>query len=320
MTTGESDPRSTVAGPHANTLGSAVDAKRNSNMQTKPSRSAAINSALRIFQIYNRTKYLSNKHDSYFQVYEEVFSKYVGKVITFVEVGVLNGGSLFMWRDYFGPSARIVGVEFNPEAAKWRAEGFEIFIGDQADPAFWDDFYRQVGPVDVLLDDGGHGNAQQIVTAHKAIEHIRDGGTLVVEDVHTSYFREFGNPSKYSFITFAKRLVDAVNSRFPAVNIVNNDYGKRVFSIAFFESIVVFNIDARRSFICAPTTNGGISGDAKDFKFKSTAQAAIADAQDALEAKSKRIPLLYGVQRRAFRIVHYVVARFNSRKLKRFFD
>ena len=31
-----------------------------------------------------------------------------------------------MWRDYFGPKARIIGVDFNPNAKKWEEHGFEI--------------------------------------------------------------------------------------------------------------------------------------------------------------------------------------------------
>jgi hypothetical protein len=129
-----------------------------------------------LLEIFQKTKYLSVKHTSYFQVYEEVLARFVGKPITFVEVGVFNGGSLFMWREYLGPQARIIGIDMNPDAQRWREHGFEIFIGDQSDPDFWDRFYAEVGNVDVLLDDGGHMNQQQIVTAHKALDRIRAQG------------------------------------------------------------------------------------------------------------------------------------------------
>ena len=51
------------------------------------------------------------KHTTYFHVYEELFAKYRGKPVTFVEVGILDGGSLFMWRKFFGQSARIIGID-----------------------------------------------------------------------------------------------------------------------------------------------------------------------------------------------------------------
>ena len=49
----------------------------------------------------------------------------------------------------------------------------EIFIGDQADPKFWKNFYKQTGKVDVLLDDGGHKNIQQITTFMGSVKFLR---------------------------------------------------------------------------------------------------------------------------------------------------
>ncbi|RJX32176.1 MAG: class I SAM-dependent methyltransferase [Oxalobacter sp.] len=208
---------------------------------------------LKIYKCYKKSKYLSIKHSSYFYTYEELLAKYRDKAITFVEVGVLNGGSLFMWRSFFGSHARIIGVDFNPLAQKLEIEGFEIHIGNQADPKFWNDFFSIVGDVDIFLDDGGHANDQQIVTVHQAIPHIKDGGVLIVEDTHTSYFKEFGNHSKYSFINYAKVFIDKINSRFPSVNTSKNLLNKFVYSMHFYESIVCFSVDRKRCFENTPT-------------------------------------------------------------------
>ena len=134
------------------------------------------------FKSYIKSPYKSIKHNTYFECYEHFFSKYRGKKITFVEIGVLGGGSLFMWRDYFGPAARIIGIDLNPAAKKFENDGFEIFIGDQEKPEFWNDFFKQVGMIDILLDDGGHTNSQQIITTQNSIENIKDGGLLIIED------------------------------------------------------------------------------------------------------------------------------------------
>ena len=61
-----------------------------------PSSGAEINPQLELFQIFNEVPYLSVKHDSYFQVYEELLRPYVGRPTTFVEIGIFHGGSLFM--------------------------------------------------------------------------------------------------------------------------------------------------------------------------------------------------------------------------------
>lgn len=104
---------------------------------------------------FRASPFLSSKHTTYFPVYDRLFAPYRDRKITFVEIGVLSGGSLFMWRSFFGPNARIIGIDLNPDAVRWREHGFEIHIGSQSDPAFWRQFLNDIGPIDILLDDGG---------------------------------------------------------------------------------------------------------------------------------------------------------------------
>ena len=211
-------------------------------------KSLDLNSNLRLFQIYKNLKHVSLKCDTYFQAYEEIFNKYVGKKITFVEVGVLHGGSLFMWREYFGKEARIIGIDLHPKAKELEKYGFEIYIGSQSDKSFWKYFFSKVGKIDILLDDGGHVNDQQIITLGESVHNINDNGIIVTEDVHTSYLKKFGNPSKHSFINYSKYLIDVVNSRFPYPEIKkNNDFRNKIYSILFYESIVAIKINSKRS-------------------------------------------------------------------------
>jgi hypothetical protein len=226
-------------------------------------------------KIYNDTKQLSIKYDTYFPVYEELLARYRGKKITIVEVGIFNGGSLFMWRKYFGPEARIIGIDLNPIAKDWERDGFEIFIGDQSSPEFWEKFYQEVGSIDILVDDGGHTNDQQIITSHFAIQNIKDGGVLIVEDVHTSYFRGFGNPFKYSFINFASHIVTSINSRASALKRANGNYWSIVYSAGFYESIVAFHIDRQKCKIGLPVSNNGLTKNAEDFRYHGSFQDLI---------------------------------------------
>ena len=210
--------------------------------------SLELNSNLRLFQIFKKLGHVSLKCDTYFQTYEELFERYINKNITFVEIGVLHGGSLFMWKEYFGNKARIIGIDLNPKALELKKEGFEIYIGSQSDKSFWKKFYNNVGKIDVLLDDGGHSNDQQIVTLAESIPNINDGGILVTEDVHTSYLKKFGNPSRFSFINYSKHLINVVNSRFLETKIKNNGiFRKKIYSITFFNSIVAIKIDSKKS-------------------------------------------------------------------------
>jgi hypothetical protein len=241
------------------------------------------------YQSYQSSPYFSAKHSSYFPVYDELLDRYRGKEITFVEIGVLNGGSLFMWRDFFGPRARIIGIDLNPGAKRWEANGFEIHIGSQADPAFWNEFFKSVGAVDVVLDDGGHTFEQQIVSVHSCIPHIRDGGLMIVEDTHTSYFKVFGYPTKYSFIEWTKALIDNINSRCPGVDASNLSYKNSIHSIAIFESIVGFKINRSLCFESQEITNGGIYSNAEDFRHK---DSNIGTVRSLVTSVVKRFPFL----------------------------
>ena len=70
-----------------------------------------------------------------------------------------------------------------------------------------------------MLDDGGHYNKQQITTVYSSIPNINDGGMIVIEDSHTSYMSQWGNPSKFSFINFSKYMIDKINYRFSNIRL-----------------------------------------------------------------------------------------------------
>ena len=182
----------------------------------------------------------SFKHTTYFAVYDTLLEQYRNAPITFVEIGVLNGGSLFMWRKFFGDSARIIGIDLNPEAKKWEEHGFEIFIGSQEDPAFWAEFCESVEEIDVVLDDGGHTYLQQIITTETLLGRIKDQGMLIVEDTHTSYMSGFGDP-KIGFMNYILQTIHRINSRFGAFQPAQAD--RRVWSVEVFESIAAFKVN-----------------------------------------------------------------------------
>jgi len=273
---------------------------------------------------FDESIYSSTKHSSYFYAYEKLFSKYVNKKITFVEVGVLNGGSLFMWKKYFGKEARIIGIDNNPEAKIWENHGFEIFIGDQASPDFWNNFKKKIGMVDILLDDGGHTDLQQATTLFEFINNINDGGVLVVEDVHTSYLKEFGNPSKLSFINLTFNLIDKLNFRSGTLKDFNSTcLSLPVSEIRYFESIVAFEVDRKNSSISHPVKNNGKTLNIKDFRHKNTERENI-DSTYRKFRFIQGIPILGGllkmIMTKFLRLPLYSYAlKKDKKKIKRYY-
>jgi len=210
------------------------------------------------YKAFMNSPYRSIKHQSYFGVYDTLLGEFIGKDIIFVEIGVLDGGSLFMWRDFFGDKARIIGIEINESAKVWNEHGFEIFIGSQSDPEFWKDFFDKIGDVDIILDDGGHTYQQQIVTVESSLEHIKPGGKIIVEDTYTSYQKEYGSPSNYSFIKYTSNLVNGMNLRTPKLK-TKKKTNNIISNISFFESIVAISIEKRENLSLAEgMSNNGI--------------------------------------------------------------
>jgi hypothetical protein len=249
--------------------------------------------------------------------------KYRNTSITFVEIGVLDGGSLFMWRKFFGDAARIIGIDLNPNATRWTVEGFEIFIGSQEDPNFWKSVFDSVGPVDVVLDDGGHSNSQQIITAHSVLPHIRDGGALIVEDVHASYMRDFGNPSKYSFMSYSKKAVDRINSRSSLLPWLRrgeeNHMRDSVYSCAFYESIVCFHVDRRKCFISTPTINSDIEPRSRDFRYEKYRSRIIPHARLKSWLRSAILLVLRMLSLLIFRKSKILLEKLSSWRVRKYF-
>lgn len=236
----------------------------------------------------------SAKISSYFPVYAQLFGHLRGEQCVFIETGILEGGSLLMWRRWLGDRAKIVGVELNPAASKWKDAGFDIFIGDQGDPKFWQHVFSQVGPFDVLLDDGGHQSFQQMVTASAAIRSARRKCVIAVEDTATSFMRDFGNPSENSFLEFAKAATDCLvgrsfhmyDNRFP---VERNDkcieLFKNVLSIQFYEGIVAFHIDPGKVIRAAVVRNMPSVGQ-RDFRYDGK-ESALVDWPNVLRREER---------------------------------
>lgn len=124
------------------------------------------------------------KWDHYLDAYHSHFARFRGREVHVLEIGVYSGGSLDLWRDYFGPRAHIYGVDIEESCKRYEGGPIRIFIGDQADRGFWRRFRAEVPEVDIVIDDGGHTPDQQAVTLEELLPHIRPGGIYVTEDVH----------------------------------------------------------------------------------------------------------------------------------------
>ena len=126
----------------------------------------------------------------YFPIYEKWFSKFRNTDVVFVEVGVFQGGSAQMWKEYFGKKAKIIGVDIDERCKNFEEDQITIEIGSQEDRNFWANFKQKYPRVDILLDDGGHTMNQQITSFKEMFPHIQEGGIYMCEDCGTSYRKD----------------------------------------------------------------------------------------------------------------------------------
>jgi 23S rRNA U2552 (ribose-2'-O)-methylase RlmE/FtsJ len=206
------------------------------------------NNPLHVYFAKNQGR-LVDKWFHYLDVYHRHFARFRGTDFTMVEIGIYHGGSLQMWRDYFGPRARIVGVDINPRCKSLEEPGIEIVIGDQADPRFLNQLRERLGHIDVLLDDGGHTMQQQVVTFSTLFPHVSLNGVYLCEDVHTSYWRDFGGGFRHqnTFIEVMKGLVDQLNAfctKDPN-SFAPSTFTRSVASMHFYDSMVVIEKQLR---------------------------------------------------------------------------
>jgi hypothetical protein len=188
---------------------------------------------------------LIHKWMHYFDIYDRHFSAYRFKPVTVVEFGVSHGGSLQMWKKYFGRSARIIGVDIDPRCAALGGPGIEIVIGDQGDRDFLTALRDRIGPIDVLIEDGGHTMVQQTATFEVFWPSIRTCGVYLVEDLHTSYWDEYGGGYKKpgTFIEYAKALIDQLNAWHarPGDGLTPDEYSRSIGGMHVYDSIIVFD-------------------------------------------------------------------------------
>ena len=147
-----------------------------------------------------------SKWKNYFQEYDTYLAEYRDRPIRIMEIGVQGGGSLSMWKEYF-PNAKIVGVDID-DCSRFKTEDISIFQGDQADPTF---LASIPGEFDIIIDDGGHTMRQQQVSFRELFPRLKEGGMYVIEDLHTSYWPEFGGGGCKSTMEFLKGLVDGIH-------------------------------------------------------------------------------------------------------------
>ena len=155
-----------------------------------------------------------DKWDAYIDIYDTLFEPIAHKPVRLLEIGVLRGGSLKMWSEYFPKRSLIVGLDIDPACKAAEANNVMIEIGDQKNKVLLDALAEKYKFFDIVIDDGSHYWCDQIST----FKELYDRTTLmyIVEDTHTSYWSKYDGSQSESFVSLVKSRIDNLHEYFIA--------------------------------------------------------------------------------------------------------
>jgi hypothetical protein len=195
---------------------------------------------------YGNTGRLIHKWKHYFEIYDRHFARFRAKPVVVVEIGVYKGGSLQMWKNYFGPQAQIYGIDIDPQCKSFEEPQIRIAIGSQEDRQFLRTFAQSVPRIDILIDDGGHTMRQQIAAFEELYSHIDANGVYLCEDLHTSYWGDYGGGYRKpdTFVEYSKNFIDYLNAWHArtepaAKQLAVSEFTRTTHSLHFYDSILV---------------------------------------------------------------------------------
>jgi cephalosporin hydroxylase len=124
----------------------------------------------------------------------EHYSELFGSVLSrfrprrMLEVGVCRGGSLALWMDFFG--CEVLGIDSDlsqvtPVCRSHYDENPDTRLFEMTMP---DPRAAELGPFDLVIDDGGHGYGLTRSTLELLWSQVSLGGVYVIEDWRLSRF------------------------------------------------------------------------------------------------------------------------------------
>jgi hypothetical protein len=136
----------------------------------------------------------------YLSQYDQVFSDIYDNNLKILELGIRNGGSLLLWKDYF-PKGNVAGidiklpVDFKPE------DRISLHEGSQADTVFLGKVSEQVAPegFNIIIDDASHiGELTKKSFWYLFDNHLQEGGIYVIEDWGTGYWNDWPDGKSFA--------------------------------------------------------------------------------------------------------------------------
>ena len=137
----------------------------------------------------------------YLPIYEKYLEKYLHiENINILEIGILGGSSLKMWRSYF-PKAKVLGSDIQTYGLNIRGEtvnssffesdsNSKFYLCDQSKEdqlkQMCEDIVKDTGRgIDIFIDDGSHFQPDMMLTLGVLFPYLSEKGIFILEDICT---------------------------------------------------------------------------------------------------------------------------------------
>jgi hypothetical protein len=232
---------------------------------------------------------LSDRWASYLAQYDRVLQPWRDQEIRLLEIGIQNGGSLEIWREFFPKAVKLVGCDVDPLCAELRYSDprIAVVVADACSEEGLNQVRAHASSFDIVIDDGSHRSSHIVQAFARYFPLISEGGLFIAEDLHCSYWGPFEGGLAYplSSMSFFKFLIDVVNQEHWGVPIkarelvadFEREYGcelrdsdlQQVHSVEFVNSMCVIRKKAQADNLLGPRFIVGsieqVSSDAKRY-------------------------------------------------------
>ena len=129
-------------------------------------------------------------YHNFWGFYESHFKTLKDKKLNILEIGILKGESLKLLKNYF-VNSNIYGIDVNK--VDLNEDRIKTYQMSQVDFESFEKNFKDL-KFDIIIDDGSHFTQHQIDSfAYLFDKMLVGGGIYVIEDLHTSFRREYIN-------------------------------------------------------------------------------------------------------------------------------
>jgi len=193
---------------------------------------------------YRHEGRVAHKWHHYLELYDRHLGRFRGRPVRILELGIWHGGSLQIWKSYFGEHAIIHGIDIDPGCERFTEAQIVPHAGSQADGDLLRRLVEQMGGVDVVIDDASHIGIDQIASFETLYPLVDANGVYICEDTRAAYWSRYqgGYRKAGTFIEYSKSLVDQLHAWYIEDDTADRDeaFARMTLGISFYDSMVVF--------------------------------------------------------------------------------